>query len=175
MTAQPSAVTTSPPGHAKAKRASPLAKRAMRLWARTHARIYRRTRGSLGGVMPGPNKARNPVLLLVTTGRTSGKARTTPLLYLADGKDLVVVASGRGPKGTTDWLLNIRANPMARVQVGERELDVRAATASSGERARLWPDLVAMFSRWGEMQKRSSREVPVVILRPAAGSGVASA
>lgn len=175
MTTQPSAVTTAPPSHAKAKPPSPLAKRAMRLWARTHAGVYRRTRGALGGVMPGPNKARNPVLLLVTTGRASGKARTTPLLYLADRKDLVVVASGRGPEGTTDWLLNIRANPMARVQVGEREMDVRAAPASPEERARLWPELVAMFSRWGEMQKLSSREVPVVILRPAVGSDVASA
>ena len=137
----------------------------MRLWTRTHAALYRRSRGRLFGVMPGPNEARNPVLLLATVGRKSGTSRETPLLYLADGPNFVVVASGRGPDGTPDWLRNVEANPVARVRVRDQVVPVRAVLATPEERARLWPRLVAMFARWGEMQNLASHDVPVLVLR----------
>ena len=116
---------------------SRLALGGIRLWTRTHAWFYRRSRGKFLGIMPGPSKARNPVLLLETVGRTSGKTRTTPLIFLADGRDFVVVASGRGPDGTTDWLRNVEANPLARVRLGDQTIAVRAERATLGERAKL--------------------------------------
>lgn len=115
-----------------------------------------------------PEQARNPILLLETTGRTSGKTRTTPLIFLADGRDFVVVASGRGPNGTPDWLRNLDAAPLARVKPRDEVVVVRAERPNPAERARLWPRLVAMFARWGDTQALTDRDVPVLILRPVA-------
>ena len=107
-----------------------------------------------------------PVLLLTTTGRKSGKKRTIPLLYLEDGVNLVVVASNGGAPRHPAWWSNLCANPEATVEIGHRELRVRAREASPEEKERLWPRLVAMYGPYQSYRRRTDREIPIVILRP---------
>lgn len=128
---------------------------------RAHAAVYRASSGKLAGKM-----GSNPILLLVTTGRKSGQRRTTPLLYLADGEKLVIVASNGGAPKHPAWFLNLKSNPQAEVQIGEQTLRVRAEEASPEEKRRLWPKLVEMYSGYENYQKKTEREIPLVILQP---------
>jgi deazaflavin-dependent oxidoreductase (nitroreductase family) len=112
----------------------------------------------------------SPVLLLETIGRKSGKKRTTPLLYLPDGRNTVIVASKGGAAKHPAWWLNLRANPETAVQVGPRTLEMRAEETTGEDRERLWRRLVAMYPGYADYQRRTDREIPVVRLRPT-GSG----
>jgi deazaflavin-dependent oxidoreductase (nitroreductase family) len=156
------------PGGSKASRGrefSPLADRIFRLVTAGHTAVYRATGGRLGGKMQG-----SPVLLLETIGRKSGKKRTTPLLYLPDGRNTVIVASKGGAAKHPAWWLNLRANPETAVQVGPRTLEMRAEETTGEDRERLWRRLVAMYPGYADYQRRTDREIPVVRLRPT-GSG----
>lgn len=134
---------------------------AQRAATKLHTFIYRTTGGKVGGRIVG-----GPVLLLTTTGRKSGRERTSPLLYLEDGENLVLVASNGGAPVHPAWYLNLRANPEATVEVGQRKLRVRAEEASLEEKERLWPGLVAMYGGYENYRRRTDREIPVVLLRP---------
>jgi deazaflavin-dependent oxidoreductase (nitroreductase family) len=124
--------------------------------------LYRRTGGRMGGKVKGA-----PVLLLDHIGRKSGTARTTPVLYLEDGADLVIVGSRGGSEAMPAWFLNLMANPATTVQVGSERRSVVARRASNEERERLWPRLTKMFPDYDAYQRRTERRIPVVILSPA--------
>jgi deazaflavin-dependent oxidoreductase (nitroreductase family) len=113
-----------------------------------------------------------PVCLLTTQGRKSGQRRTVPLLYLADGDDLVLVASQGGAPQHPGWYFNLVANPTAEVQVGRRRFQVAARTVSADETAALWPRLVAIYPPYEAYQQRTTRSIPVVRLSPATGAGI---
>jgi len=132
----------------------------VRLVSAAHSFWYRLTGGRVGGKVSGA-----PVLLLTTTGRKSGKRRTTPLLYLRDGETIVIVASNGGRDVHPAWWLNLQTNPEADVQLGKARSPLIASKASAEERARLWPLLVEMYPGYGDYQKRTKRQIPVVILR----------
>jgi deazaflavin-dependent oxidoreductase (nitroreductase family) len=104
-------------------------------------------------------------MLLTTTGRKSGKQHTVPVLYLADGDSLVVVGSYGGDDRTPAWFLNLLANPDVEVERGADKVAMTATPASPEERARLWPQLVAMYKSYDSYQKKTTREIPVAILR----------
>ena len=106
-----------------------------------------------------------PVLLLVTTGRKSGKARTAPLLYTEDNDALVVLASFAGQPEHPAWYLNLEANPNARVRLGGEEHAVRAETVEGDERERLWKQMTAGYAGFGSYQEKTTREIPVVLLQ----------
>jgi deazaflavin-dependent oxidoreductase (nitroreductase family) len=125
-----------------------------------HTLIYRATGGRIGHRIPGFG----PVLLLDHVGARSGKRRTSPLLYLADGDDLVIVASKGGYPKHPAWFHNLRANPETTVQVGGERRAVHARVAAPEERARLWPKAVEMYSSYDDYQRRADREIPMVIL-----------
>jgi F420H(2)-dependent quinone reductase len=127
----------------------------------THAAIYRASGGKVAGRM-----FNSPVLLLVTTGRKTGKERTSPLLYLEDGENLVVVGSVGGAPRHPDWYWNLKANPEARVQIQDRTLRVRAEEAKDEEKRRLWRRVVEMYPPYEDYQRRTQREIPVLVLRP---------
>ena len=133
----------------------------MKAIGRIHRALYRLTAGALGGKLAG-----KPMLLLTTTGRKTGKARTTPLQYLEDGENLVVVASNGGNPRHPAWWFNLKRNPEAKAQIGKVTRRVRAETASEEERSRLWPLLVETTPGYAEYQKGTERTIPVVILRP---------
>ncbi|MCZ6571036.1 MAG: nitroreductase family deazaflavin-dependent oxidoreductase [Deltaproteobacteria bacterium] len=122
---------------------------------------YRLTGGALGGVTSGV-----PTLLLTTTGRKSGRARTTPLLYLEDGSDYVVVASSAAQPTHPAWWLNLEKNPDATIQIGSEKKAVRAAQADGNEKKRLWPRLTEIYEGFQVYQDNVKRDIPVVILTP---------
>ena len=135
---------------------------AAQKWAtKVHASLFRATNGRVGGRMVG-----SPVLLLVTTGRKTGRRRTTPLLYLPDGDRYVTVASNGGAAKHPVWWLNLQAYPEATVEVGGRKTRVHATEARGEEKARLWEGLVRMYPSYESYQRRTDREIPVVLLEP---------
>jgi deazaflavin-dependent oxidoreductase (nitroreductase family) len=106
-----------------------------------------------------------PVLLLRTIGRKTGIERTAALVYLEDGKDLVIVASNGGSDTPPAWLGNLEKTPIVGVQIGRERRRMRAGIADRVERARLWP-LVNQRNagRYDVYQSRTEREIPLVIL-----------
>jgi F420H(2)-dependent quinone reductase len=131
------------------------------LAARLHAALFRASGGRFGGRLVG-----SPVLLLNTRGRKSGKPRTTPLLYLEDGGSYAVVASNGGTVSHPAWLFNLRSDPEATVEIGDRKVRVRAEEAEPGEKERLWGRLVEMYAPYAQYQNKTDREIPVVVLHP---------
>ena len=133
----------------------------MKAIGRIHLALYRLTGGALGSRLAG-----RPMLLLRTTGRKTGKLRTTPLQYLEDGENMVVVASNGGNPRHPAWWFNLDKTPEAEAQVGKVTRRVRAETASEEERSRLWPLLVETYGGYQDYQEGVERTIPVVILRP---------
>lgn len=149
----PSPPPVPPPGSLGAK--------AWNVVTKLHVRTYRLSRGRIGATFLGA-----PTLLLDHVGRKSGQKRTTPLLYLRDGDDLVIVASRGGSAATPAWFHNLQSAPDTTVQAGAERRQVRAHRADPEERARLWPRLVEMYKDFETYQQRTSREIPVIVLRP---------
>jgi F420H(2)-dependent quinone reductase len=127
-----------------------------------HTALYRVTNGLIGHRTPGLP----PALLLDHTGARSGKKRTAPLVYGEDGRNLVLVASKGGYPKNPAWFHNLLAHPDTAVQVGSRRLDVQARVATSEERARLWALMVGVYGGYADYQRRTEREIPLVILEP---------
>ncbi|MGZ4449032.1 MAG: nitroreductase/quinone reductase family protein [Nocardioides sp.] len=147
---------------------SPLVPRLMKVMSRVNVWAYRRTGGRVGGSWRVGAGFRKPVptLLLDHVGRRTGTRFTTPLLYLVDGADLVVVASQGGLPRDPQWFKNLQAAPDTQVQVRRDVRRVRARTAGPEERARLWPRLVDLYADFDTYQGWTDREIPVVVLEP---------
>ncbi len=125
-----------------------------------HTAVYRATNGKIGHRFPGAP----PMLLLDHVGAKSGTRRTSPLVYVRDGDDLVLVASKGGNPKNPAWFHNLKANPETTVQVGSDKIPVRARVASDTERERLWPKAVKTYSGYSEYQERTPRKIPLVVL-----------
>jgi deazaflavin-dependent oxidoreductase (nitroreductase family) len=125
-----------------------------------HARVYRATGGRIGHRIPGAP----PILLLDHVGAKSQKQRTSPLAYIEDGGDVVIVASKGGHPRNPAWFHNLRAHPDTTVQIGSERRPIHARVASAEERARLWPKVVATYGGYGDYQARTEREIPLIIL-----------
>jgi deazaflavin-dependent oxidoreductase (nitroreductase family) len=124
-----------------------------------HVRVYRMT----GGVI-GHRSAMGPMLLLTTTGRTSGQPRTTPLLYLPDGQDFFVMGSNGARDTDPNWLRNLEVDPRATVQAGRRIAPVTAQVLRGAAREEVWPRLTAFYAGWARYQEQTAREIPAVHL-----------
>ncbi len=125
-----------------------------------HARVYRMTGGRIGHRFPGVP----PMCLIDHVGAKSGKKRTSPLLYIEDGENVVIVASKGGYEKSPAWFYNLRANPDTTVQIGSEIRPVKARVASQEERERLWPKAVDVYPSYQQYQDRTTREIPLVIL-----------
>jgi deazaflavin-dependent oxidoreductase (nitroreductase family) len=148
---------------------SPWAVRAIKLMSRAQVRVFRLTNGRIGSRWRVGAGWRKPVptLLLRHVGRRSGTEFETPLLYLEDGRDLVVVASQGGLPKNPQWYANLLAHPDTTVSTrGERRRPVRARVATDEERAALWPRLVDLYADFAKYQKWTDRQIPVVVLEP---------
>ncbi len=131
-------------------------------WVADHIHEYVETGGSRGHLWRGV-----PTLLLTTRGRKSGKLRRTALIYGRDGDHYVVVASRGGHPQHPAWYLNLVDNPAVQVQVGAEVFTAHARTATSEEKARLWPVMVSIWPDYENYQKSTDREIPVVVLERA--------
>ena len=127
-----------------------------------HVLLYRVTRGFIGHRFPGAP----PMLLLENVGAKTGKKRTTPLAYVPDGDKIVLVASKGGNPRNPAWFHNLVANPNTMIQVGSEHRPVHARVATAEERKTLWPKAVGLYKPYGEYQKKTRREIPLVILEP---------
>ncbi|HVP02396.1 MAG TPA: nitroreductase family deazaflavin-dependent oxidoreductase [Solirubrobacteraceae bacterium] len=129
------------------------------LFGDEHVRVYRETKGEHGYHWRGGR-----VLLLTTTGRSSGEPRTSALLHRVDAGRWILVASKGGAPDHPDWFKNLEADPDATIEVLADEIPVRASVAAGDERARLWDLMNEEWPSYAEYQTRTDREIPVVIL-----------
>ncbi len=127
-----------------------------------HTAVYKLTGGRIGKSVPGAP----PMLLVDHVGAKSGTARTSPLGYITDGDDYVVVASKGGHPRNPAWFHNLVANPDTQIQVGRDHIPVHARVATEAEHARLWPEVVDAYSGFDSYQQRTDRKIPLVILEP---------
>jgi F420H(2)-dependent quinone reductase len=134
---------------------------ALRLGGKLNVPLYRLSRGRLFGRI-----GQAPVLLLTTTGRRSGKERTAPVLYLADGERLVVIGSNAGNERAPAWVFNLRANPLAEVQVRGKRQKVQARFAEGGERDELWRRMNDQYAGFEDYRARTDRHIELVVLEP---------
>ena len=132
-----------------------------------HTFLYQRTGGRIGHTIPGvPGK----MLLLDHVGAKSGTRRTSPLLYVEDGADIVVVASKGGFPKNPAWFHNLMANPDTTVQVGSQRRAVHARVATPEEYDRLWALAVKAYHGYEDYKARTDRQIPLVVLEPRATS-----
>ncbi|OBJ56527.1 nitroreductase family deazaflavin-dependent oxidoreductase [Mycobacterium sp. 1423905.2] len=147
---------------------SPVLPKMFKYVGKGHVWIYRRTGGRIGGKWRIGAGFRKPVptLLLEHRGRKSGKVFVTPLLYMRDGVDVVIVGSQGGRAEHPQWFRNLVANPDTFVEIGSERHAVRAVVADAQQRARLWPRLVDLYADFDTYQSWTEREIPVIILQP---------
>jgi deazaflavin-dependent oxidoreductase (nitroreductase family) len=128
-----------------------------------HRGVVKLSGGRIGGRIGGL-----PILELTTTGAKSGQRSSVMLVSpVKDGDNLVIVASRGGDARNPAWFHNLRANPDVSVSVsGQPAQAMRARVASSDERARLWPEITKVAANYAGYQKKTDREIPVVLLEP---------
>ncbi|TDC87364.1 nitroreductase family deazaflavin-dependent oxidoreductase [Actinomadura sp. 7K507] len=132
------------------------------LFGKEHVARYQETDGEVGHDWQG-----TVTLLLTTTGRRSGKERTTPLIYQPEGDAYVIVASLGGADDNPLWYENLRANPEVKVQVKGDKFTARARTATPEEKPALWRKMAAVWPAYDEYQQKTTRNIPVVVLERA--------
>ena len=109
-----------------------------------------------------------PVLELTTVGRKSGQPRSVLLTSpIQEGDTVVIVASKGGEDTHPAWFLNLRDNPDVQVALGgAAKKPYQAAIADAAERARLWPIVESTYKGYAGYQKKTDREIPLVLLTP---------
>jgi deazaflavin-dependent oxidoreductase (nitroreductase family) len=144
------------------------ARQVIKVMASVNVRVYKLTRGRIGGTwrVGAAWKSPVPICLLEHRGRKTGQLRTTPLVYLRDGDRIVVVASQAGRAHHPLWYRNLQAHPDVAVQVRGQRREMRARTAVGSERAELWPRLVDLYRDYDSYQSWTERQIPVVVLEP---------
>lgn len=126
-----------------------------------HVQRYRETNGEVGHIWNGAT-----ALLLTTTGRKSGEARTTPLIYAADGDNYIIIASKGGAPTHPAWYLNISKTPDVEIQVKDKVMKATASTVQGAERERLWSVATGVWPNFDQYAERTDRLIPVVKLTP---------
>ena len=127
-----------------------------------HVRVYRETNGEQGYIWNG-----SPILLLTTTGRRSGEARTIPIIFTPYKNAWVIMASKGGSPTHPKWYLNILDDPNVEVQVKADRYRAVARTAESPERDAIWAEALKNWPNYETYQARTERQIPVVVLEPA--------
>jgi F420H(2)-dependent quinone reductase len=127
----------------------------------THVALIRLTHGRFGARLGNLR-----LCVLTTTGRKSGVERHSPLAWFPHDDGLVVIASAGGSAHHPAWYLNLVANPLVSVEIDGVDRPMTARTASAAEKAKIWPGIVAKAKNFEGYQARTSRNIPVVILRP---------
>jgi deazaflavin-dependent oxidoreductase (nitroreductase family) len=134
--------------------------RDWRRFGRLHTKLYER----LGGRFVDSVGFGRKVLLLTTRGRKSGLLRTTPLVYMPLGEDVVVYASNGGKETAPAWWLNLQAEPTATIQIRQERRQVRARAATEAEYARIWPKAADYNPHWRKYEAAVARNIPLVLL-----------
>ena len=131
------------------------------LFGQEHVRRYRETDGEVGYIWNGV-----PTLLLTTTGRRTGDATTTPLIFGRDGDNFIIVASRGGAPEHPGWYRNLTKEPEVELQVKGDRIRGRARTAEGDELFRLWRLMAEIWPDYDQYATRTEREIPVVVVEP---------
>ena len=137
-----------------------MSRRDWRFFGRLHTNLYKR----LGGRLVGTVGLGRKVLLLTTTGRKSGKQRTTPLVYMPHGDDVIIYPSNGGKESPPAWWLNLQTTPSATIQVGKETRQIQARPATPAEYAQIWPKAESYNPHWRDYSKKVTRPLPLIIL-----------
>ena len=140
--------------------ASPILKRLQRLFTRSHVFIYRISSGKIGGSLDGP-----PLLLLTTTGRKTGKPRTTPVAFIHKDGEYLIAASSAGSAQNPTWFSNLESNLEATIEVKGKQIKVKPVITSGDERHKLYELFKTTYPSFIWVQERTTREIPVVRLQ----------
>ena len=132
----------------------------MILMARVHVFLYRLTGGKIGGRMVGA-----PVMLLTSTGRKTGKQRQMPLLFVTHPQGWVIAASSGGTPADPHWWINLKASPKTTIQIMGETHPVTASEVKGKDYDKLWKQLVDLYAGYEEYAARTSRKIPVVLLK----------
>ena len=141
----------------------PFVRKVMKVASRFNVWIYEKTDGKVGGkfVVGGA-----PVCLVTMIGKKTGMRRTTPLIHIPHGDDILLVASQGGLETHPLWYGNIKANPEIEVNAFGNVRKMRAREASPGEKLALWPIVRGVHPDFDEYQARTDRDIPVLICSP---------
>jgi deazaflavin-dependent oxidoreductase (nitroreductase family) len=126
-----------------------------------HVILYSMSRGRID-----PSDDRAGFIKLTTVGRKSGKQRTVHLMYMKDGSAYVVTASNAGKENNPGWFYNLQSNPDVMIEVKNRQSKAVAEVAAPEKRGELWARWLQIAPMYGGYEKRSPREIPMVLLRP---------
>src|SRR3954451_24512411 len=139
-------------------------------WQIDHSNRYISSGGTDGHMYtvtpPGYSEMKVPSLLLTTTGRKSGEKLIFPLFYGENGNSYIIVASKGGAPDHPGWYKTLVANPEVEVQVGTKKLKAKARTVAGEERARLWQEALKFWPPYADYEKKTERQIPVVVLDP---------
>jgi deazaflavin-dependent oxidoreductase (nitroreductase family) len=125
--------------------------------------LYERTGGSEPSAIVG-----DQWIVLWTVGAKSGKVRKTPLVRVADGEGRYAVVGSQGGAPTNpQWVHNLRANPVARIQDGAEVHELAVREVADDEKARWWERGVAVWPDYDAYQAATDRPIPVFVLEPA--------
>ena len=134
----------------------------IKLFIGFHVFIYRITGGKFGGEMLGFK-----VLILTTKGRKSGKILSAPLGYFERDGGYIIVASNNGASNSPSWYHNIKANPDdVKIQVKDKKMKVKPEIILGEARRPLYDWIVSIAPNYGEYEKTTTREIPLVFLKP---------
>ena len=131
-------------------------------WNKKIIEEFRANGGKVGGQFEGA-----PLLLLHTTGARTGQERVNPMMYRAAGDGYAVFASKAGAPDNPDWYHNLLANPRVRAEIGTGTHELTARVATGEERDRIWSAQKQDYPGFADYEKKTSRQIPVVILEPA--------
>jgi deazaflavin-dependent oxidoreductase (nitroreductase family) len=120
---------------------------------------FRANGGKVGGPFEGA-----PMVLVQHKGARTGTERTTPLMYLPDGDDIVIFASKAGAPDNPDWYHNLLANPETTAELGTETVAVRARVAEGDEREDLWTRQKLAYPQFQGYEDATDRVIPVVVL-----------
>jgi F420H(2)-dependent quinone reductase len=116
----------------------------------------------------GKSMGDRPLLLLTTLGRTTGKQRTSPMMYVPDEDRLLVVASNAGAAEDPQWYRNLQVDPYVRVEVPGHEYRARATPLTGADYDRQWAAITAKYPFFLEHQEKAGRRrIPIVALTKA--------
>jgi deazaflavin-dependent oxidoreductase (nitroreductase family) len=123
--------------------------------------VYRGSKGKIFSTIGSGRK----VLLLTTKGRRTGRDRTTPVFYLRDGESVVICNVNPGFERTNPWVINLRANPVAQLQIGQDIDQYQAREATDAEIERLWPRLIEIWPTYQVHYEHSGRRAIFILER----------
>ena len=136
-------------------------------WLATLVRAMSQAHAGLYRLLGGSGFFNRNTLVLITRGRKTGRETPAPLLYVADGDRLYIVASFGGSDTPPGWYRNLVVNPDVKAEVGGTTRPYRARTLGADEAKPIWPKLLAIWPAYESYQKKTTRVIPIVELAPA--------